>query len=176
MSSGFDISCFSTSRLIAEPLGPSHLLLLRELHSDPPVAEWLGGVPEAAAVQDFVTRCVGHWAERGFGVWAFSDRDSGRFVGRGGLRATVLDDREEAEVLYAVASRFQGRGLATEMCEASMACAFGALGFESVVGFTLPANRASRRVMEKCGLTLQGEIVRAGRPHVLYRRFSDRRG
>jgi RimJ/RimL family protein N-acetyltransferase len=37
------------------------------------------------------------------------------------------------------------------------------------VSFTLPHNAASRRVMEKAGLTYERDITHAGLPHVLYR-------
>ena len=40
---------------------------------------------------------------------------------------------------------------------------------KSVVAFTLPDNTASRRVMEKLGMTYERDIVHADLPHVLYR-------
>jgi RimJ/RimL family protein N-acetyltransferase len=47
--------------------------------------------------------------------------------------------------------------------------AFEDLGLIDVVCFTLPANRASRRVMEKAGFEYERDVVHAGSPHVLYR-------
>ena len=43
------------------------------------------------------------------------------------------------------------------------------LGLAEIVAFTLPHNVASRRVMEKSGLTYEKSIEWAGHPHVLYR-------
>jgi RimJ/RimL family protein N-acetyltransferase len=47
-----------------------------------------------------------------------------------------------------------GQGLATEGSAALLAKAFGELGIDRVVAEMMAANQASRRVMEKCGMTL----------------------
>ena len=38
-----------------------------------------------------------------------------------------------------------------------MGYGFGVVGLERIISVTVPANRASWRVMEKCGLRRQGE-------------------
>ena len=45
-----------------------------------------------------------------------------------------------------------GQGYATEAAEAWLARAFGSLGLQRVVAFTVPANRPSRAVMERIGM------------------------
>ena len=37
-----------------------------------------------------------------------------------------------------------------------------AVGLERIISATMATNRASRRVMEKCGLRFQGELAMAG--------------
>ena len=44
-----------------------------------------------------------------------------------------------------------GRGFATELVRASLALAFDELALPEVWAFTRPANRASARVLQKCG-------------------------
>ncbi len=66
-------------------------------------------------------------------------------------------------------AEFWGKGLATEMARAIVKAGFEHLGLESIVAFTLPANFASRRVMEKAGLSYEREITWAAMPHVFYR-------
>ncbi|MGH2968657.1 MAG: GNAT family N-acetyltransferase [Solirubrobacteraceae bacterium] len=61
-------------------------------------------------------------------------------------------------------------GFATELGAASVRHAFEQLALDVVVAFTLPDNRASRRVMEKLGFEFERDIEHAGLPHVLYRR------
>jgi RimJ/RimL family protein N-acetyltransferase len=75
------------------------------------------------------------------------------------------------EVGWALVPELWGRGYATELGAAAVDVAFG-LGVTEVVAFTLPHNAASRRVMEKLGLSYEREVVWADLPHVLYRRYS----
>jgi RimJ/RimL family protein N-acetyltransferase len=57
---------------------------------------------------------------------------------------------------------FRGRGLATEIGRAGLGFAFGALGARSVISFTERHNWASRKVMERLGMQLAGEIRARG--------------
>ena len=79
---------------------------------------------------------------------------------RAGDRAPDVDPRE-----------FWGQGLATEVATSFLEAAFGPLALRDVVAFTLPSNRASRRVMEKLGLHYEREVLWTAVPHVLYRRM-----
>jgi RimJ/RimL family protein N-acetyltransferase len=73
------------------------------------------------------------------------------------------------ELAYALAAEYWNRGLATEMARAILNLAFERLGLTNVVCFTLPTNRASRRVMEKVGFDYEREVTHVGSSHVLYR-------
>ncbi len=55
------------------------------------------------------------------------------------------------------------------MAAASLEVGLERLGLEDVVAFTLTANKASRRVMEKVGMRYERDITHAGLPHVLFR-------
>jgi RimJ/RimL family protein N-acetyltransferase len=46
---------------------------------------------------------------------------------------------------------------------------FKSSGLSEMVSFTIPANAASRRVMEKCGFGYEADFKHAGLNHVLYR-------
>ena len=142
---------------------------LRSLDRDPAVMATLGGMRGDAQIAADLATLRRDWSERGISWWIARERLSGRFVGRGGLRYVRLGEREELEVGYAVRSDRWGRGLASELTRASLWVAFTLLGRGDVVGFTLPGNRRSRRVLEKAGLHADGEVVHTGLPHVLYR-------
>jgi RimJ/RimL family protein N-acetyltransferase len=62
-----------------------------------------------------------------------------------------------------------GEGLATEAGRASIAWGLERVGLVEVVSFTLPDNRASRRVIEKLGMAYVRAFERRGLPHLLYR-------
>jgi [ribosomal protein S5]-alanine N-acetyltransferase len=90
-------------------------------------------------------------------------------VGYVGLRRVTIDGRCEVELLYALTPGNWRQGLASEATRAVAALAFERLGLESIVAWTLPANRASQRVMAKTGFVYDRDIVHAGLPHGLYR-------
>jgi [ribosomal protein S5]-alanine N-acetyltransferase len=158
-----------TGRLLGERLRPHHLEEMRTLHRDPVAMATLGGLRDDEDTRRWLGVNLGHWERHGFGLWVFRDRADGRFVGRGGLRHVEVEGRDEVEVAYALVPAFWGRGLATEIACVSVATAFGPPGLGSVIAFTLPENRRSRRVMEKAGFVYEHDIVHAGLPHVLYR-------
>ena len=117
-----------------------------------------------------------HWERYGYGTWVFRERPRGRFVGYCGLWNTRVPGKEEVELAYAVASGCWGEGFGTEMAREVAALGLGRLGLAELVAYTLPTNRASRRVMEKAGFGYERDIVHAGLPHVLYRLPAPHRG
>jgi len=161
-----------TARLRGEPVGPQHRDGLVAMLGDPRVGATLGGVASPGEVDALIARAAGHWAEHGFGWYAFTDRETGALVARGGPKTAHVAGRDEVEIGWTVAPDRWGQGLATELGAASLDVAFGPLGLVDVVSFTLPDNVASRRVMEKLGFAFERDTVYAGLPHVLYRRFS----
>ena len=96
------------------------------------------------------------------------ERDGGNFAGYGGIKHATVEGRDEIELAYAIRSGDWGQGFATEASLAALHLGFDAMGLDRIVAFTLPHNRASRSVIEKCGFTYQRDIVHAGLPHVLY--------
>jgi ribosomal-protein-alanine N-acetyltransferase len=93
-------------------------------------------------------------------------RSSDEVIGVTGL--THLDDGPEVEVGYRFLNRCWGRGYATEAARASIAYGFSELGLDRIVAVTLPKNIASRRVMEKCGMSFVGVMHVYGSAQVKY--------
>lgn len=142
---------------------------IERMQVDPQTMATLGGVRDARQTQRMVEAWVAHWDAHGFGLWIARDAASGDFAGRGGLQHTVVGGRPEVEVAYGLLPAFWGRGLATELAEASVRAAFAELRLPDLVCFTLTTNLASQRVMEKAGFAFEGEVEHAGLPHLLYR-------
>lgn len=78
----------------------------------------------------------------------------GTAIGTAGYKGPP-DGSGTAEVGYSVLPGFQHRGFATEAVMALIGNAF-AQGARRVIAETYPDLIASRRVMEKCGMTLEG--------------------
>lgn len=160
----FPVSHLETDRLVLDRPVESDFDHLATLLGNERVAATLGGVRDPPAAREFFDRQMGHWPAFGFGMWVVRDRATGAFVGRGGPRLVVLEGRAEAEVAYALTPEFWGRGLATELARESVRVAFEIIGLTELVCFTLPTNRASRRVMEKVGFRYErdGQFMGVG--------------
>ncbi|MBM3219750.1 MAG: GNAT family N-acetyltransferase [Candidatus Rokubacteria bacterium] len=158
-----------TPRLLATPLAPGDFGLLCAMHRDPDVMATLGGVRTDERTRAYLAENLAHWDEHGFGMWIFRDQKTGDFVGRGGLRHVVLDNRPEVEIFYALVRDAWGKGFATEIAAASLHVAFRQLALRDVVAFTLPDHAGSRRVMEKVGLRYERDIMHHDVRCVLYR-------
>jgi RimJ/RimL family protein N-acetyltransferase len=125
------------------PIAGDDVDRLVELDSDPAVMRYItGGVstPRDEA-ERVVARAIGH-------RWLAFERD-GTFAGWFGLRPSAARDRELG---YRLPRACWGRGLATEGAGALVDLAFTRLEAPRVWAQTMTVNRASRRVMERCGL------------------------
>jgi RimJ/RimL family protein N-acetyltransferase len=102
----------------------------------------------------------------GFGFWAAHTRTGGAFIGWFGLRPVtptagpMVDwpdappgDTAVASLGYRLRASAWGRGYATEGAQALVRRAFTELGVSRIVATTMAVNTASRRVLEKAGLT-----------------------
>ena len=105
-----------------------------------------------------VQRLCAHWARWGFGHWAVEEKESGRLIGRTGIKRHPdwgLDpDNTEVGWLYARGT--WGRGYATEGGRAAVRFCLEELGRPEAISIAHPDNAASRRVMEKVGLAYAG--------------------
>ena len=164
-----EIDSFRTPRMNAERIRPDHFEELCVLYADERVMATLGGVRSRDATRIYLEAVIQHWEDHGFGFWIFYDKATGESVGRGGLRRLEIEGTREVEVAYAVVADCWGQGFASEMAEAAVEVAFEKLKLASVVAFTLPSNKASRRVMERVGFSYERDIVYADLLHVFYR-------
>ncbi len=137
--------------------------------SDPAVTRFIGG--KASTEQQAWSRMLnyaGHWALLGFGYWALEEKATGAFAGELGFanfrREIAPSMREVPELGWSLATRFHGKGYATEAVRA--AAAWGDRRFESprTVCLIGAENAASIRVAEKCGFTVFERTVFLGEP------------
>jgi RimJ/RimL family protein N-acetyltransferase len=150
-----------TRRLVLRPWREDDLDPYAQIFGDPEVTRYLGeGAPlTRAQSEERIAYLVSHWQEHGFGHWATEERATGSLIGRIGLlhHPDWPEDPDNVEVGWTLARAFWGRGLATEGALASLRYGFETLDVDRIISITSPTNRASRRVMEKAGLTLAGQ-------------------
>jgi RimJ/RimL family protein N-acetyltransferase len=152
--------CIETPRLILRDILPSDEEGMFRLDSDPRVHRYLGGntiktMEEARNTIAFIRR---QYADHGIGRWAAIEKASGDFIGWAGLKfiTTIENGRTHFhDVGYRLLPAYWGRGYATESAKASLAYAFTTMGLPEVVGTCHELNKASRHILEKCGLTFK---------------------
>jgi len=154
-------------RLVAEDVDR-----LVELDADPQVMRYITfgePTPRERYERDILPRWCAYYASTPLlGYWAAETRDAGEFVGVFHLRPDRFDDGEQ-ELGYRLRRAVWGRGLATEAGRALVEHGFTRVGTAKISARTLAANVASRRVMQRCGLSYEcdfvyPEDVLAGRP------------
>lgn len=90
--------------------------------------------------------------------FALLDRESETVIGSAGFKGPP-DADGMVEIGYGIVPGFRGRGYATEVAAALVAFATESGGVRTVRAHTLPSNRASMRVLEKCGFRSVGEVL-----------------
>ena len=169
-----------TPRLTLRPWRAADLAPFAQLNADPEVMRYLPRPLTREESDAFAAACQAQIAGRGWDRWAVARRDSGVFVGAVGLsRATFAAAFTPCiEVAWRLSREQWGHGFATEAAAAALGFGFTRLGLAEVLAFTVPANRASRAVMERLGMRHHaaedfehprmppGHALRA---HVLYR-------
>ena len=154
-----------TDRLILRAITDDDLESMFELDSDPLVHRFLGQKP--LQTQEESQRYIDHikmqYDTYGIGRWAAIEKATGEFIGWSGLKVNfedVFNGHENLiDVGYRLLPRYWGKGYATESGKAAIAYGFDELGLETIYGMTELDHHASRRVLEKIGLTYVENFV-----------------
>ncbi|WP_419758919.1 GNAT family N-acetyltransferase [Acidisoma sp.] len=165
-----------TPRLRLRPWRAEDRAPFAAINAEPAVARHLS--PTSRALSDaLLDRIDQHFAGHSWGFWAVEDRATETLIGLCGLAHIPWEAffTPAVEIGWRLSTDWQRRGLAREAAEASLDFAFGTLGLDRVVAFTVPANTASWGLMERLGMRRIGEFdhpnVAEGDPlraHVAY--------
>lgn len=163
------IPTLQTERLILRGFRESDLDALAAMQADPEVMRFLGATGQVRSRQESwmgMATAMGQWALRGYGLWAWEERATGRFVGRGGL--LNYEGWPETELAYAMPRACWGQGYATEAGRAALDWGFAHLPVERLVSFIKPGNLASGRVAARLGGVQEGMTELLGTPCELW--------
>lgn len=150
---------FVSERLRARHWTPADRAALLAVYGDADAMRWVGdGRPiREDEVDRWLDVTARNYARRGYGMFALEDRATGAVVGFAGL--VHPDDQPEAEVKYALARAWWGRGLATEVVRALLDVARARYGIDDVIATVAPEHAASQRVLAKAGMTRRADRV-----------------
>ena len=90
-----------------------------------------------------------------YAPWRMTLKSDGTYIGDLGFKGTAHE--YAVEIGYGVLSEYEGKGYTTEAVQAMTQWAFGNSGVIFVEAETEPDNKASQRVLEKCGFIPDGE-------------------
>lgn len=147
-----------TERLVLRRFTAADVDDLFTLNSDPDVMRFING--GLLTARDFIqNELLPRYLQDydrfpGYGRWAVIEQSSGDFVGWFSLRPQDSGRSGDVELGYRLRTSAWGRGYATEGARALIRKGFTELGMQRVFATTYQDNRASRRVMEKAGLSL----------------------
>jgi RimJ/RimL family protein N-acetyltransferase len=152
-----------------------------QMNADPVVMHYFEAPMTREQSDEAIDRYLAAFDRDGFSFFAATLRDTGAFAGTIGLQ--IMRDavpnlpQPAVEIGWRLTQSAQGKGLAIEGARTIVDFAFNQLALNEVVAITALPNRASRRVMEKLGMTHRPELdfdhprVQAGHQyqrHTLY--------
>lgn len=174
------IDTLHTERLLLRRWLPADREPFARMNADPRVMTHFPSVLSREESDAFANRIDNSFEQHGFGLWAVEIPRIAPFIGFVGLAIPRFEAHFTpcVEIGWRIAPAFWNRGVATEAAAAVLKCGFATLQLEEIVSFTVPQNIASRRVMEKIGMThderddFDHPSLPDGHPlrqHVLYR-------
>ena len=112
--------------------------------------------PPLEKVRRFIASQEEHWDRHRYGNWGIVPKGESQIIGWVGLQ--FLPELNETEVGYLLDAGFWRKGYATEAARASIQYGFEHCALEQIIALVHPENIASRRVIEKCGMTYEETI------------------
>lgn len=130
--------------------------------ADPDVMRYLGTGATLSRSEAWrsMASFLGHWALRGYGMWALEEKATGALVGRAGFLNP--EGWPGFELGWALGREHWGRGLAIEAARRALDFAFTDLDQPRVISLIRPENAPSIRVAERLGEVRAGEIELMG--------------
>jgi RimJ/RimL family protein N-acetyltransferase len=144
-----------TSRLRLRDWEEADLEPFGRINADEQVMKYL---PEASSIEEtnaFYKEIIAEFNEYGFGLYAVEVKENKEFIGFIGFhRATFESDFTPCiEIGWRLKQEAWGKGYATEGAAACLQYGFNELGFTDIYSFTADANKPSKNVMEKIGMS-----------------------
>lgn len=146
-----------TERLRLCQMQPEHAADMYEYSSDAEVTKYLTWSPHSSLkeTERYLRILQRKYADGSFHDWGLILKESGKFIGTCGY--TSFDEKNNtAEVGYVLAKPYWGKGLAAEAVRAVMHFGFEVFELDGFTAKYMEGNDASGRVMQKCGMTLEG--------------------
>ncbi len=154
-----DLPTLETDRLWLRKMNQGDAQDLFEYAADPEVAKYTTWAPHQSLQdsQDFVHSVMEQYAMQTVAAWGIVHKGTLKFVGTCGFIAWS-PHHARAEIAYALSRKYWGQGLMPEAVRSVIAFGFRVMQLNRVQAICEIENVASARVMEKVGMTLEGQL------------------
>ena len=155
-----------TERCVVRELTLNDLDALFELYGDGEIDKYTDPLYPYEEEKEFQRAYIENmYRYFGYGLWLVFSKETGELIGRAGLEHREYHEEIELELGYIIGTKFQGQGLATEICEAILAYAKENTGFDRINTLIEDGNLASEHLSQKLGFSyaedfdLDGKIM-----------------
>lgn len=142
-----------TERLLLRRFSLADVDEIHAIYCKYDVMQYAGGIRTRGQVENYIEKMLKSWEKNQFGMWAIAWKNEDIIIGDAGL--CFLEKTSEIEVGYVLDKPYWNLGVATEVTKASLRYGFEVLNLDKIVAVANPKNFASRRVMEKVGMTYE---------------------
>lgn len=149
-----------TNRLLLRKMNLNDTEALLGIFADPVAMRFYPRTKTRREAADWIRRNIDHERKYGFGLWVVFFKDTRAFAGQCGLHTHLATGKKEVEVGYLFLRKYWDQGLATEAAAACRDYGIQTFGLKRLASLIVAENRASRRVAEKIGLTLEKEVYK----------------
>ena len=146
-----------TERLVLRPMRVTDTADMFAYAHDPAVTQYLlwRPHPDPAYTRSYLEYIAGRYRIGTCYDWAVVCREDGHMIGTCGF-AGIDCAHNVGEIGYVINPAYRGRGYAAEAVTRVLKFGFDVLGLHRVEARYILGNDASRRVMEKTGMTFEG--------------------
>lgn len=151
------IPTLQTERLLLRGMRVSDAEDMYAYARRPSVTEYLTWSPHASVdeTREYLTYVGQRYRTGDFYDWSVVSVSDGRMIGTCGFTSFNCH-ADSAEIGYVLNPDYQGQGLATEAVRRVLAFGFEELNLHRIEARFMEGNDASRRLMERVGMTLEG--------------------
>ncbi len=146
-----------SERLLFVKISPQHAEDMFEYSSDDDVTRYLTWSSHVSLkeTERYIKLLQKKYASGVFNDWGLIYKENGKFIGTCGF--TSFDyEANTAEIGYVLSKQYHGKGLAAEAALRVMQFGIQEFALSGFCAKCMQGNDASFRVMQKCGMTLEG--------------------
>ena len=155
--------------MILRPLQAPDAVTLHRIYQAEGVLRYFpnSAVPPLEKVERFIANQQAYWDKHGYGNWGLLPDGKTEIIGWAGLQ--YLPELDETEVGFLLDRSHWGKGFATEAALAALKFGFEHFDLDHIIALVHPENRASQRVIEKCGMAYVDSLALWGMELMRYR-------